>query len=273
MENHPFTNGRWLNNNNRLDLNSKWINKEKYFAYMPIKQTRSIFLGSFPIWQISTGEVTPDNFEFFYGSRYNDFWNCMGNLFNVNINNIENRLKILDEYEFGITDILKKIDRIPMNSNQDKDLVGLKYNDIVALKAEYDTILNIYITSGGKGPIGNLRTKNVATWLKDSLSQNDLIGFNQNGFVKQIIVNDIKFNLIYLYSPSNSANTSLQGVINKNNNFGIENLDICTFRRLQWGYFLKKFHFENINNIDNIENIWNQVNQNQQLLNFFEYNA
>ncbi|MGL2986396.1 hypothetical protein ACSVH5_02270 [Flavobacterium sp. RSSA_27] len=273
MENHPFTNGRWLNNNNHLDLNGKWINNHKYFAYMPIKKTKSIILGSFPIWQISIGEVTDDNFEFFYGSRYNDLWNCIGNLFNVDINNLENRLNILNKYEFGITDILKKIDRNPINSNKDKDLIGLKYNDILALKDDYDAIINIYTTSGGKGSIGNLRTKNVATWFKDSLNNNDLNGFNQKSFVKRITINNVKFNLIYLYSPSNSANTSIQGVLNKNNNFGIQNLDIYTFRRLQWGYFLKKFHFDNVNNIDNIENIWNQVNQNQQLLNFFEDNA
>jgi len=270
MEKHPFITNRWLDNNSNRDLNEKWINNDRYFAYIPCSKIKSIFLGSFPIWQISTGDVTPENFEFFYGSRYNDFWNCLGTLFNVNVNNLDNRLYMLNNYEFGITDILKEVERNPINSNQDKDLKGLEYNNVRALKDDYDSIINIYITSGGKGSIGNLKTKNVATWFKDSIINENLEGFNQNNFVKRITLNDKKINLIYLYSPSNSANTSLKGVINKNNNFGIQNLDICTFRRLQWGYFLKKFHFENVNNIDGLELIWNKVNHNQQLLNFFE---
>lgn len=272
MEKHPFTTNRWLENNPNQDLIDKWINNDKYFAYIPNPKIKSIFLGSFPIWQISIGDVTPENFEFYYGSRYNDFWNCLGHILNVNVNNLENRLYILNKYEFGITDILKKIKRNPINSNQDKDLEGLEYNDILGLRDNYDSIINIYITSGGKGSIGNLQTKNVATWFKDSLNNYIPVGFNKNSFVKRIIINNIKINLIYLYSPSNSANTPLQGVLNKNNNFGIQNLDISTFRRLQWGYFLKKFHFENIHSIDNLEIIWNRVNQNQQLLNFFENN-
>lgn len=271
MEQHPFTTNRWFNNIGNPDLQDKWINKEKFFAYIPNREIKSIFLGTFPIWQISTGNVTPENFEFFYGSRFNDFWNCLGTIFNVNVNHLENRLSVLNTYELGITDILKKIDRNPENSNQDKDINALIYNDILALKNDYHKVKNIFITSGGKGPINN-SNKNAGTWFKKSLNNQIISGFNQNGFVKEIEINDLKINLIYLYSPSNSANTSLQRVINDNNNFGIQNLDICTFRRLQWGYFLRKFHLEEHKSNVVIENIWNQVMRNEELLNFFDNN-
>ena len=64
MELHPFITNRWFKNIGNQQLIDNWKYTEKYFAYMPIKNTKSIFLGSFPIWQISIGNVTQDNFEF-----------------------------------------------------------------------------------------------------------------------------------------------------------------------------------------------------------------
>lgn len=275
IEKHPYITNRWFKNINKPNLNDKWINNESYFAYMPNSNTKSLFLGTFPIWQISTGNVTPENFEFFYGSKHNDFWKCLGTLFEIDVDNLDNRLNILNVSNLGITDILKKIERNPINSNLDKDLNILAYNNIVALKKDYEKIENIFITSGGKGPIGklNLTNKNVGTLLKDSLKGSKLHGFNQNGFVKRIKINDINFNLITLYSPSNSAQIPISGILNSNNNFGIQNLDISTFRRLQWGYFLKEFHLGKNHNNKIIENLWNQVKNNKELLNFFDPNA
>lgn len=274
METHPFTTGRWFGNINNPNLLEKWINNNDYFAYMPNKEIKSIFLGTFPIWQISTGEVADENFEFFYGSSVNDFWSCLGDIFEVEVNIIENGLSILEDYNLGITDILKKVDRNPENDNGDIALTQLCYNNIVGLKNEFPKIENIFITSGGKRRIGNLNAnnKNVATWLKNSfvLQGFNLTGFNQNGFVKRVSVNDWNFNLISLYSPSNNANCSIQGILNTNGNFGVNNLDIGAFRRLQWGYFLRKYHLGENNNNNIIENIWEDVNNNQALVDFFE---
>src|SRR5690606_11263370 len=117
IEQHPFTTNRWFENISNPNLLEKWINTQEYFAYMPNKETKSIFLGTFPIWQISTGQVTEENFEFFYGSRFNDFWRCLGSIFEIEANVLENRFRILEEYNLGITDILKKVKRNPVNSN------------------------------------------------------------------------------------------------------------------------------------------------------------
>ena len=95
------------------------------------------------------------------------------------------------------------------------------------------------------------------------------MGFNTKGFVKTIYINNIKFNLIYLYSPSRDANRPLQRTINQNNNFGIDNLNIEEFRKLQWGYFIKKYHIGETTN-DTINSIFNKVTNNQNLLNYFE---
>jgi hypothetical protein len=39
------------------------------------------------------------------------------------------------------------------------------------------------------------------------------------------------------HSQNNSANPALQGILNKNNNFGFNNLTVAEFRKIQWSYF------------------------------------
>ena len=275
-EEHPFTSNRWFNNINNPELINKWfINKNNddilSFGYMPDKNTKSIFLGTFPIWEIVNGELNNQNLEFFYGSVVNDFWNCLGQITGEPIGGLTDRISLLDNSKIGITDILQKVNREPENCNADNCLTGLNYNNILNLKTFFPDLKNIFITSGGKRPIGNLNNnKSVATWFKDSVINNHIEGFNVNGFVKPIRINQIKFNLIYLYSPSNNTNRPIQGILNANNNFGIANLNIQEFRKLQWAYFLRQYHFS-VGNVANnsVEQIWNRVIQNDELMNYF----
>jgi len=275
-EQHPFTTNRWLQNADNHLLQEKWFinrnaaNETLSFAFMPDKKVQSIFLGTFPIWEISVGPMGNENIEFFYGSMVNNFWECLGTITEMSVDDLEDRIAILENNKFGITDILEKIDRNPANCSSDNCLSAVNYNNILKLKESFPSLKNIFITSGGRGPVNRLNNnnKNVATWFKDSLSDYDINGFNTIGFVKSISVNDIEFNLIYLFSPSNNANVPIQGQMNQYHNFGIQNLTIQKFRELQWGYFLKEYHFgDNANN--GIEAIHNTVINNDQLLNYF----
>jgi len=275
IEQHPFTSNRWLQNINNHLVKDKWFLKRNIekdtisFGFMPNKEVKSIFLGTFPIWEITVGPVGNQNIEFFYGSIVNDFWNCLGFISEMPINNLSNRISILDNYQLGITDILETVNRNPENCNSDDCLTALKYNNILKLKESFPGLKNIFITSGGKGPVGNLNNnKNVATWLKHSLLGHNIQGFNNNGFVKSITIDNIEFNLIYLFSPSNAANTARQGEMNRNNNFGINNLNIQEFRKLQWSYFIKQYHLVDTTN-ETIDSIYNTVINNEQLLNYF----
>lgn len=255
---HPFITGRWKENlDKNIQIQDKWFengeNKEdiKSFAYMPSKGTESIILGTFPIWEISHGSQTENNFEFFYGSKVNDLWNFLEGITNTNTNNLTNRIGLLDKLGIGITDILLKIERQPNNCSSDTCLTALKYNDIFNLKEHYPILKNVFITSGSKSAIQTLNdnNKSVATWFKDAVGNNlkAVDGFKTNGFVKPISINKkTVFNLIYLYSPSNSANPALQGILNKNNNFGFNNLTVAEFRKIQWSYFLNKYHSRQI---------------------------
>ena len=275
IEQHPFSSNRWLNNINNLKIEDKWFvnrdtaNETVSFGYMPNKQVKSIFLGTFPIWEITVGPAGNKNMEFFYGSVVNDFWSCLGFISGMPINDLNNRISILDALNLGITDILETVERNPANCNADNCLRAIKYNDILNLKESFPLLKNIFITSGGKGHVGNLNNnKNVATWFKDSVKDQNINGFNTDGFAKPISVNNIEFNLIYLFSPSNAANTSRAGEINRNNSFGINGLSIQQFRKLQWGYFIKKYHLGNTRN-DTIDSLYNSVINNRLLLDYF----
>lgn len=277
MENevHPFVTNRWLENIKIPNITEKWhISKDKNqevlsFAYMPNKEVKSIILGTFPIWEIVSGPISSRNFEFFYGSIVNDFWSCLGHISHKPINDVKKRIEILDGINIGITDILHVVNRSQNNCNSDNCLDRIKYNNIVDLTKHYPLLKNIFVTSGGAGPVANLNENNrsVVTWLKDSLQDYHLRGFNIRGFVKHIAIGDFEFNLIYLFSPSNMANIVRQRELNENLNFGIQNISIQEYRRLQWNYFLNKYHFENKNKMDETFNNCNL----EYLFNFFEH--
>lgn len=276
-EQHPFITGRWKNGIKNLDVSERWFinrnheNEVISFAFMPNKKVTSIFLGSFPIWEIVGGELNNGNMEFFYGSVVNDFWRCLGDISKSDIRNLNSRVNILDEFKIGITDILHTVIRQPDTCSSDNCLTASWYNDILDLKRHFPLLKNIFITSGGQGPIPNLneRNRNVATWLRNSWSNRIVQGFNNRGFVKQIMVNGVSFNLIYLFSPSNSANTALQGILNRYNHFGTPELTIQEFRKIQWCYFLKKYHLADYNK-ENVETPLCQENISENLVRYFD---
>ena len=252
IEQHPFTSNRWLKNNNNYKLNKYWyidrdeMNQVSSFGFMPNKETQSIFLGSFPIWEITIGQVSDRNVEFFYGSIQNHFWPLLGSIFEKPVDNIENRIAIVETYNFGITDILETVDRNPPLSNSDNCLTSINYNNILNLKKTYPCLKNIFITSGGKAPIRNLN----------------------NGFIKPIIIDNIEFNLISLLSPSPQTNVPISGILNRNNNFGIDYLSILDYKMLQWAFFLKKYHFKEYK-VDKLDSLYETVINNDTLLNNF----
>ncbi len=220
MAQHPFTTGRWLQANNLIE-NENWHikrnqqNQVTSFCYVPNNQIKSIFLGTFPIYEISEGE-NQGNLEFFYGSCENKFWPTLNNLFQQPINTVPQRIKLLDSLEIGISDVLLEIERIQPRLSEDKNLQDVRYNKILEIIEIYPTIKNIFITSGGVAETPNLgaKNKNVGTWFKHSIPPNLRNGFNKKGYVKEITVNGFILKLIYLYSPSNSSNISISGILN-----------------------------------------------------------
>lgn len=276
IEEHPFTTNRWFEKLNDVGYQEKWfinrneVNEVVSFSYMPSMNVSSIFLGSFPIWEIVTGPLN-NNMEFFYGSAKNEFWEVLGKISGLPFDNLKNCLMILDVLNLGLTDILLKVRRQPENCSQDKCLENLKYNDILDLKKHFPSINNIFITSGGKGQVPHLNqnNKSVATWFKNSVNTKRINGFQDKGFIKTITVGNDIFNLIYLFSPSGNANRNLQGTLNKYNNFNDPSININNFRKVQWGYFIRKYHVEGSATIK-LNQILDYVNENLELKGYFD---
>jgi hypothetical protein len=79
---HPFIpadiNGKWYINNGLHIVGPQprpdWFVNPESFAFMPSKEVKSLFLGTFPTWEVVNLVRAGGNTEFFYGQRQNRFW-------------------------------------------------------------------------------------------------------------------------------------------------------------------------------------------------------
>ncbi|MBL7871176.1 MAG: hypothetical protein JNM78_06160 [Cyclobacteriaceae bacterium] len=252
---HPFISGKWQANIQPPAPGPEWFTRKLSFGYLPNKQPKSIFLGTFPTYEVVNLVRQSGNNEFFYGSRENRFWQLLEFITSMPIGTEHQMFQILHSANFGVTDILKEIDRNG-HSSADNDLTPRVFNNVIDLKNNFSSLTNIYTTSGGKGSITNGTPVSAAKWLLDSLlaTGHTVTGFNVIGYQKQISVSQNgnliwKFNLINLWSPSDSGNTPIQGFINRNLAFSIllaslqvpfNNLSLTMKARLvQWGFLLR----------------------------------
>jgi G:T/U-mismatch repair DNA glycosylase len=226
---HPFIpadiNGKWYINNGLHIVGPQprpdWFVNPESFAFMPSKEVKSLFLGTFPTWEVVNLVRAGGNTEFFYGQRQNRFWPLLNLLSGLPTLTEVDQFKLLHKTNFGLTDILKKTNRNGKNSG-DKDLLQpWIFNDLNNLKKQFQNLENIYCTSGGKSKITKGSDVNAARWLLTSLLNLgfNVTGFNVAGYQKHITVfmgNTVvwKFKLYILLSPSNGANTNLQGQVN-----------------------------------------------------------
>ncbi len=225
---HPFLpsnhTGKWyLNNNLHLGVpqpRADWFANPESFAFMPIKDVKSLFLGSFPTYEVVNLVRFEGNTEFFYGQRQNKFWPLLNQLSGLPTLTEVDQFQLLHDTNFGLTDILKEVERDGQNST-DAALTPIVFNNIVNLHNNFQCIEYIYCTSGGRGAMALNGQKNAARWLLTSLLNLGftVTGFNVAGYQKNITVfmgNTVvwKFKLYILLSPSNGANTNLQGQVN-----------------------------------------------------------
>ncbi len=227
-ETHPFipadSTGKWyLNNNLHLGIpqpTADWFVNEESFAFMPSTYVKSLFLGTFPTYEVVNLVRAGGNTEFFYGQRANRFWPLLQQLTGLMTVTEVNQFQFLQETKFGLTDILRKIERIGQGS-ADSNLTPLVFNNILNLKQNFQAIERIYCTSGGRGAINPIGPVNAARWLLIALINVGctVIGFNVPGYQKDItvLINNVivwEFKLFILFSPSNQASAGLQGQVN-----------------------------------------------------------
>ncbi len=264
---HPFISGLW-----DIHLPAQreyWFDNGQSFGYFPSNNVKSIFLGSFPVYDVVHYNNLYDNKAFFYGVTGNRMWPILSKISSYQLKKEDDIFKLLQKAKFGITDVLRKVNRESQKAVDDA-LTPLLFNDIIDLWQHFPNLTNIYVTSGGSGAV-NSNHIHVAGRLKkyfDSM-QHQYIGFNIKSYKKTIkIYKDSKllraFNLISLLSPSMGANPAIQGIINANpaiqqlvNNLPSQVImptKVDNARILQWSYFLQNSDFIINNELNNFLN-------------------
>ena len=89
-------------------------------SFIP-KNCRYLILGTFP------GKKNKEN-NWFYGSKKNQFWIILENVYKQNLNTISEKKGFLKEYKIAITDTISSCIR-KENTNLDTNLVNIVYND------------------------------------------------------------------------------------------------------------------------------------------------
>jgi hypoxanthine-DNA glycosylase len=194
----------------KLNKGTKMKETHPFKPYIPENATKLI-IGTIPPPRFAKNELLDKDVNFYYGtSKNNMFWDIIGEIANINFKKentqeeIEKRKKFLDDNKIGICDIVYKANRKNENSALDKDLTDIEYLDIInEILTKYPTIDTIYYTS-----------KNVEELMKKHLKtiDNENIQYlspNGNENPKTLIVNNKKYNVIRLYSPSPRANITI----------------------------------------------------------------
>ncbi|WP_419802657.1 hypothetical protein [Mucilaginibacter sp.] len=253
---HPFVSGLW--NIHLSAQQSSWFNNGQSFGYIPNKDVNSIFLGSFPVFDVVHHNHVNGNLAFFYGVVGNRMWPVLSKISGCDLTNENEIFTLFNQSNFGITDVLKEVQR-KGQSAADNALTPIIFNDIIDLLYTFPNITNIYVTSGGRGSVTSNHV-HVSGRLREYFNNDDYqhTGFNAIGCKKEIRIyanqQPVKiFNLIALLSPSQTANVSIQGMIN--NKISLQQLifnlpnqllpiaETDKVRLLQWSYFLHSTGF------------------------------
>jgi G:T/U-mismatch repair DNA glycosylase len=249
IETHPFVSGKWQEN--LIIDTSAWVKELDYFGYVPSKEANTLFLGTFPTFEVVNKKRHNGNMEFFYGSTSNQFWKILSWVTGSTLTNENDCISLLHSNRLAITDILFKVDRISEMSG-DSDIKVLQYNNIGLLLNKFSSIDSIVLTSGGKSPIRKSSANSAGAWLFNYLGLfgHDPRLFTRPGYQKSFLLqNGKEVSVSFLFSPSNSANISLEGIIRKHDLNKIllsfltdkTEINLCNrLRILQYAYILKK---------------------------------
>lgn len=110
-----------------------------YKAFLPIN-AKYLLLGSFP------GKATPEN-NWFYGSKRNQFWRILEEVYKTKLATIEEKKKLLENLNLAITDIILSCER-KLNNNLDSNLTNIEFNIATINKiVEKHKIVKIYFSS------------------------------------------------------------------------------------------------------------------------------
>jgi hypoxanthine-DNA glycosylase len=115
------------------------IEKHPYPPFIPLK-TNYLLIGSFPGKQV-------DGNDWYYGSKRNQFWQILENVFHTQLKCIEDKKKLLTKLHLAVTDIILECER-ENNNNLDTNLKNLILNrKIITEILHKHKIKNIFFSS------------------------------------------------------------------------------------------------------------------------------
>lgn len=83
--------------------------------------TKYLMLGSF------TAKRNDDSYHWFYATKRNKFWPILENVYNINLDKKEEKLKLFTKLGIAMADIIRQCERNKGN-NSDNNLVHIVYN-------------------------------------------------------------------------------------------------------------------------------------------------
>lgn len=96
--------------------------------YIPVN-TKYLIIGSFSGRQAAKGTAyTDESYDWYYGTKMNQFWPIMAKVYGVQIKSKENKQELLTRLSIGIADIIYACERRQAN-NLDANLIIIQYND------------------------------------------------------------------------------------------------------------------------------------------------
>ena len=120
------------------------IEKHPFAPFIPDNVT-TLILGSFPGREQT--QTIPDNEQWFYGAKRNQFWKIISAVYNTDLQSKKDKQDLFRKYGIGITDILLQVRR-KNNSNLDNNLEIIDYNWIAIKEIlQNHKIKSIFFTS------------------------------------------------------------------------------------------------------------------------------
>lgn len=95
------------------------------FDYFLPDNPRILVVGSFPGWE----QVKNCEGEWFYTAKRNQFWSILSAVYEIDLLTVESKKRLCEKEGIAITDIFHQVIRRKPESNLDKFLEPVKYND------------------------------------------------------------------------------------------------------------------------------------------------
>jgi hypoxanthine-DNA glycosylase len=112
--------------------------QSSFHPFEPIifDDSRVLILGTFP---------SIDSFknEFYYGHKRNQFWKILSNIYNIELNSVEDKLRLLKDKKIALWDMVKSCSR---KNSLDSNLKDIEVNDIESLIDRYNSLDTILFT-------------------------------------------------------------------------------------------------------------------------------